>query len=436
MSWKTYIKDARSIGRDLSDPDPAELADLLAKGAADSLSVPESNRLFNLLYSPEFPSLRETVLDASRAARRRIFGNKVTVMAPVEVSNRCSSDCLFCGWRASNPDIPRTKITPDLVLEQVKYLLDLGIGYIELVGGDDFQFVREELPGLARSVRGLIQERRMDGQVCVCSMAVTEQHYRDWKGYGVDAMLVWQETYDPDLYKQKILAGPKARGINEQWKLGAIGDGYGFRVSSQERAMRAGVNVGLGFMMGLNPDINYEFLMTIQHVRHLLREFGNDRRRPIVIGMPVWNQITTPRTDKRPSQILDAETVFPFLSAVYFLSLPKGAVWVFPNCRVSLESQLLSIDVAGVFTSTEVKLGPGGYLPATLRALDAKGVDTAALRARVKAEMGFDCNDLEKMSTEIDIGEQFMHHFHPHKVYMDAMAKHGLEVVPYSGLTG
>ena len=52
------------------------------------------------------------------------------------------------------------------------------------------------------------------------------------------------------------------------------------------------------------------------------------------------------------------------------------------------------------------------------------------------AEMGFDCNDLEKMSTEIDIGEQFMHHFHPHKVYMDAMAKHGLEVVPYSGLTG
>ena len=434
MSWKSYIKEARAVGRDLADPDPSKLADLLAKGAADSLSVSESNSLFNLLYSPEFPTLREAVLDAARVARRRVFGNKVTVMAPVEVSNRCSSDCLFCGWRASNPDIPRTKITPDLVLEQVKYLLDLGIGYIELVGGDDFQFVREELPGLARSVRALMQERRMDGQVCVCSMAVTEKHYREWKDCGVDAMLVWQETYDPDLYGQKILAGPKARGISEQWKLGSHGDGYAFRVSSQDRAMRAGVNVGLGFMMGLNPDINYEFVMTIQHVRHLLETFGNDRRRPIIIGMPVWNRITTPRTDKRPSQILDAETVFPFLSAVYLLSLPKGAVWVFPNCRVSLEAQLLSIDVAGVFTSTEVKLGPGGYLPATLRALESKGVDTTALRARIKAEMGFDGSDLEKMSNEIDIGEQFMHHFHPHKVYTDAMAKHGLEIVPYSAL--
>ena len=407
MVWKRYIKESKSIARDLGDPDPSELADLLAKGSSDSLSVPESNRLFNLLYSPEFPTLREMVLEAARATRRRVFGNKVTVMAPVEVSNRCSSDCLFCGWRASNPDIPRTKITPDLVLEQVKYLMGLGIGYIELVGGDDFQFVREELPGLARSVRGLLQERRMDGQVCVCSMAVTEKHYRDWREYGVDSMLVWQETYDPDLYAQKILAGPKARGISEQWKLGSHGDGYAFRVSSQERAMRAGVNVGLGFMMGLNPDINYEFVMTIQHVRHLLKEFGNNRRRPIIIGMPVWNRITTPRTDKRPSQIMDAEVVFPFLSAVYLLSLPKGAVWVFPNCRVSLEAQLLSIEVAGVFTSTEVKLGPGGYLPATLRTLESRGVDATALRARIKAEMGFDSIDLEKMSTEIDIGEQF-----------------------------
>ena len=436
MVWKRYIKESKSIARDLGDPDPSELADLLAKGSSDSLSVPESNRLFNLLYSPEFPTLREMVLEAARATRRRVFGNKVTVMAPVEVSNRCSSDCLFCGWRASNPDIPRTKITPDLVLEQVKYLMGLGIGYIELVGGDDFQFVREELPGLARSVRGLLQERRMDGQVCVCSMAVTEKHYRDWREYGVDSMLVWQETYDPDLYAQKILAGPKARGISEQWKLGSHGDGYAFRVSSQERAMRAGVNVGLGFMMGLNPDINYEFVMTIQHVRHLLKEFGNNRRRPIIIGMPVWNRITTPRTDKRPSQIMDAEVVFPFLSAVYLLSLPKGAVWVFPNCRVSLEAQLLSIEVAGVFTSTEVKLGPGGYLPATLRTLESRGVDATALRARIKAEMGFDSIDLEKMSTEIDIGEQFMHHFHPHKTYADAMSQRGLEIVPYSALTG
>lgn len=434
MAWKSYIKEARATGRDLGDPDAAELKDILEKAAAGSLTLTESNRLFNLMYSGEFPVLAEEVLEASRKVRERVFGRKVTVMAPVEVSNRCSSDCLFCGWRASNPDIPRIKITPGIVLEQVEYLLDLGIGYIELVGGDDFQFVREELPDLARECRRMIAERNMDGQVCVCSMAVTENHYRDWKNCGVDSVFVWQETYDPDLYLDKIVGGPKACGITDAWKLGGRRDGYAFRSSSQERAMKAGLNVGLGFMLGLNPDINFEFLMTIQHVQHLIREFGNSRKHPIIIGMPTWNRITTPRTDKRPSQMMDAETVFPFLSAVYFLSLPKGPVWVFPNCRVSIDAQLLSIEVAGVFTSTEVKLGPGGYLPAVIRSLESRGQNTDALKARIQAEMKMDCSDLEKMEIDLDIGEQFVHHFHRHSVYAEAMAKRGLEIVPYSEL--
>ena len=434
MSWKSYIKEARATGRDLGDPDAAELKAILEKASAESLTLAESNRLFNLIYSAEFPVLAEQVLEASRKARERVFGRKVAVMAPVEVSNRCASDCLFCGWRASNPDIPRTKISPELVLEQIKYLLDLGIGYVELVGGDDFQFVQKELPDLARACRRLIAERNMDGHVCVCSMAVTEQHYRDWKSYGIDSMLVWQETYDPDLYAEKIVAGPKARGITDAWQLGGRGDGYGFRASSQERAMKAGLNVGLGFMLGLNPDINFEFLMTIQHVQHLVREFGSSRRRPIIIGMPTWNRITTPRTDKRPSQMMDVETVFPFLSAVYFLSLPKGQVLVFPNCRVSIDAQIRAVEVAGPFTSTEVKLGPGGYLPAVIRHKESRGEDTAPLRRRILDEFGMDCADLAKMEDDLDEGEQFIHHFHSHKTYVERMAERGLEVVSFSEL--
>lgn len=352
----------------------------------------------------------------------------------MEVSNRCSSDCLFCGWRASNPDIPRTRISAELVLEQVDYLLDLGIGYIELVGGDDLQFVREALPDLARATRERMTRKNIEGQVCVCSMAVTEKHYREWKSFGVDSMFVWQETYDPALYAEKIVAGPKARGITDDWKLGSDSEGYLFRALSQERARRAGLDVGLGFMLGLDPDINYEFLMALQHVHHLLRAHDSATSNPVILGMPTWNKITTPRTDTRPNGLLDLEEAFPFLAAVLFLSLPKGRAWVFPNCRVSLKTQVKTIAIAGPFTSTEVKLGPGGYMPAALRRRAARGEKVDALRELVRKECGIGCEDLERMERELDRGEQFVHHFHSHQVYMEALQKEGFEAVPFSEL--
>jgi hypothetical protein len=246
-------------------------------------------------------------------------------------------------------------------------------------------------------------------------------------------MFVWQETYDPDLYAEFIAAGPKAHGITDLWGLGEKGQGYAFRLHSQSRAMRAGLDVGLGFMLGLNPDINFEFLMALHHARVLIEEAG-PAHNPIILGMPTWNSITTPRTDLRPATTLDCEDVFPFVAAVLFLSLPKGGAWVFPNCRVSIDSQVRAVDVAGAFTSTEVKLGPGGYLPAMIRQAEAAGRDMSAMRAKMLADLEMGGRRLEEVERLLDHGEQFTHHYHPHADYVEAFRRSNLEIVPLSEL--
>lgn len=166
----------------------------------------------------------------------------------------------------------RRSISERLVLEQVNYLLDKGIYSIEYVGGDDFHFVRKTLPNLLSKTSELFKEKGIKGRIYICTMALTTNQYRELKSLGADAMIVWQETYDPLIYNKMITKGPKAWGIRDDWKIQKNGNGHEFRYLSQERALKAGMQVALGSMLKLNNNLNYEVLATIQHARSLIQK--------------------------------------------------------------------------------------------------------------------------------------------------------------------
>ena len=104
--------------------------------------------------------------------------------------------------------------------------------------------------------------------------------------------------------------------------------------------MRAGLEVALGAMLGLNPDVTTEFLATVDHARYLAANYNPSPEHPLIIGMPIWNAITTRETDLRPAERLDMNHLFPALAALYLLALPENYTWVFPNCRVPLNTQI------------------------------------------------------------------------------------------------
>jgi hypothetical protein len=422
------INFLRELSKQKQSPESDKFKAILDKSKTEELSLEEINLLINCIYSENFNYYREFLLDISTQQRFKAFGNKVIAMAPVEISNHCSSDCYFCGWRASNWAMPRMSISEDLVLEQVNYLLDKGIYSIEYVGGDDFNFVRKLLPSLIPETKKLFKEKGVEGRIYICTMALTVAQYSELKALGADSMIVWQETYDPLIYRKMITKGPKAHGIQDDWRIQQNGNGYEFRYLSQERALKAGMQVALGSMLKLNDNLNYEILATIQHARSLIKGYPINHNYPIVIGMPLWNSIPTSVTDNLPKEKEYIAPIFTYIAAIYFLSLPAEKVWIFPNCRVSLKDQIEAVKAAGVFTSTEVKLGPGGYLPALLRknAEDEKYI--SYIKGKIEKNLGIKYNTLQELERKLDLGEQFLHHYDTHEAYVKALEERGLEV--------
>lgn len=410
-------------------PSESEVISILSKAEAAELSLEEVNLLANAIYAPDFPRIKDLVLGASSRIRASVFGDKVIVMAPIEVSNSCASDCSFCGWRASNQAMRRLRISDELVLDQVNYLVEKGIHYLEFVGGDDLHFVRDRLPALIGQTRQLADRLGIRLKICFCTMALTESQYRRLKELGADSMIVWQETYDPACYRSMIQQGPKGKGIDDDWALLSNGSGYSFRLHAQERALKAGLEVALGAMLGMNDNLNLEILATISHARSLIDRYPISADSPLIIGMPIWNHIPTSSTDMRPVDKFVVDAFFSYLAAVLFLSLPKGKAWIFPNCRVSLEDQIEAVKVAGVFTSTEVKLGPGGYLPALLKQKKQRGEEVSPLLDRILGELDEQGANADVLEDVLNQKEQFCHHYHSHETYVARMKDAGLRVL-------
>lgn len=420
--------DLMQISYTHTPPSLQQVERLMGKSNDIPLNFSEINSLINGIYSPDFPKIKDCVLNVSAERRQKIVGNKVIPMAPVEVSNFCVSDCKFCGWRSSNRKMDRIRISEALVLKQVRYLMKKGIYHIELVGGDDIHFVRSILPSLIKSIRLLAKEMEVPVKICFCTMALTSRQYRELKEAGADSMIVWQETYDPKCYRNYVIGGPKAHGITDGWQVDSSGDGYAFRLHSHERALEAGLEVAIGTILGLNENINFEILATINHARFLRERYPITLDKPLIIGMPTWNAITTPATDHRTDSIEKIDPYFSYIAALYFLSLPFSDTWVFPNCRVDIDTQIESVRVAGVFTSTEVKLGPGGYLPALLADMKKRGESTTALDVIIMEQSRGKYADTSEFLRYLDTKEQFLHYYDTHEAYVQRFSQAGLEI--------
>ncbi|MBB4189225.1 2-iminoacetate synthase ThiH [Sinorhizobium terangae] len=406
-----------------------QAASTLEQAQCRPLTITEVAEFINMMDAPDFDQIKAMVLDCSAKVRTRKYGRSVVTLSPVEVTNRCASNCSFCGWRSDNKQMGRLSIDEEIVDIQVQYLLAKGIQDIELVGGDDIQFVRDTLPVLLQRLRSRFLPRTGARQLLFCTMALTESQYHTLAACGADGMIMWQETYDEALYNHHISRGPKAYGIDDDFHVVKGGNGFLFRLQSQDRAAKAGLNLAVGTMLGLNKDVVFEVLATIHHARYLCKKYAP--KDPVVIGMPTWNKLTTNQIDNRPKQILNIDKYFSFFASLYLLALSDLNVWVFPNCRVSRASQIEAIKVAGAYTSTEVKIGPGGYLPEALKDVCAGKRSDIIQKMHTKFyEKQLSSNELLE---HLDDFEQFQHYFYLHEDFARALAAEDIEVTARGG---
>jgi 2-iminoacetate synthase len=206
---------------------------------------------FMALVSPEAEKHLEQLCHASKTITQQRFGKVIRLFAPLYLSNECINNCQYCGFSRDNP-ILRVTLEVDEVLREAREIGSQGFRNILLVAGEHPKFVSSGymetcLKALKPTVPGLSLE--------VGPMETDE--YRPMVQAGAEGLIVYQETYDPEIYQQMHTAGPKKD--------------FDWRLVTPERAYEAGFRrLGIGALFGL-ADWRHEALALAAHTEYLLK---------------------------------------------------------------------------------------------------------------------------------------------------------------------
>ena len=221
--------------------------------ALDALPTRKSPLLerFAALLDPKSPSQLEAMVRESRQITRRHFGRTMRLFAPLYVSNECVNNCQYCGFSRDNP-ILRTTLTIDQVVREARHLVAEGFRNILLVAGEHPRFVSEGyLEDSIRAIRDFVPTIGIE----VGPMEAPE--YERMVRAGAEGLVVYQETYDREVYARMHTAGPKKD--------------FDWRLACPERGYRGGFRrIGIGALFGLS-DWRLEALRLAAHLEHLYR---------------------------------------------------------------------------------------------------------------------------------------------------------------------
>lgn len=182
--------------------------------------------LLSALDTPADSDDRDKIIVFSRALRRKLFLNRVATMIPIEISSFCASNCKFCGWRASNIEMPRLRINKNALLMQIKMAIQEGFSHIELVAADDINFIKNDLLDTVAITAEYLRVHAPDVRISICTMPLTRKMYKEIKKMGAHAVFTWQETYDESCYIDQVTSGPKLHGLNDDLSLHVDSKGF------------------------------------------------------------------------------------------------------------------------------------------------------------------------------------------------------------------
>ncbi|UWX56987.1 2-iminoacetate synthase ThiH [Chlorobaculum sp. MV4-Y] len=205
-----------------------------------------------LLRQEESESLERLAAEAQAVTLRR-FGRIISLYAPLYLSNFCSSGCVYCGF-ASDRRSPRRKLDVGEIEKELLAMKALGIGDVLLLTGERTNSVGFDY--LRRAVE--VAARHMP-RVAVEAFPMSVAEYRSLAECGCTGMTIYQETYDPDNYRELHRWGPKQDFLE--------------RLETPERAITGGIrSVGIGALLGLSEPVG-EALAVLRHARHLCKTY-------------------------------------------------------------------------------------------------------------------------------------------------------------------
>ncbi len=336
--YENFIDDAAIHGLIQSpSEDLGHVRAILDKSLAkEPLTVEETAVLVNA----DMPEAVEMMCDAARELKKRVYGNRIVLFAPLYIGNHCINDCKYCAFRKSLRTTVRKTLSPSELKEQVVALEDAGHKRLILVFGEHPSYTPEFI---AQTVRDTYAVKHGNGEirrVNINAAPLDHDGYKIVKDSGIGTYQIFQETYHQKTYGE--VHPPQTHK----------GD-YMYRLHGLTRAYEAGCDdVGIGALFGLY-DWRYEVLSMITHSRFLMDRFGCGP-----------HTISFPRI--RPAHGMDideshfvSDAHFTKLVAILRLAVPYTGLILTARETPEIRREVLDFGVSQIDAGTRIELA--GY---------------------------------------------------------------------------
>lgn len=209
-----------------------------------------------ILLKNEDETLINVMHEMADKIKKEIYGDRVVLFAPLYISNYCTNNCYYCGYKRDN-NFPRKKLSMEEIAQEVKSLEQIGHKRLALeVGEDQINTPIEYVCEAIKTIYASGDIRRVNVNVA----ATTVENYRKLKECEIGTYILFQETYDYETYKRMHPQSLK-------------GD-YERQLFAHHRAIEAGLDdVGGGVLFGLS-DYKEEVMAMMLHNEELFKHFG------------------------------------------------------------------------------------------------------------------------------------------------------------------
>jgi 2-iminoacetate synthase len=287
---------------------------------------------FMSLLSPAAEGCLEEMAQRAHGLTEQRFGRVITLFAPLYLSNECTNCCVYCGFNARNP-VERLTLTAAQARVEGEQIRRLGFQHLLLVSGEAPHVVT--MPYLAAAVDSL---RPLFPSLSIEIYPLETSAYEELIAHGVDGLIVYQETYNEDLYRE---VHPRGRKRD-----------YGWRLETPERGGKAGFRrIGIGALLGLGNWRVEGFFLAL-HARHLLRHFWKSF---ITVSFPRLRPAAG--AYEPPSPVSDVHLV-QLMTALRLL-LPDAGLILSTRESPHLRDHLIPLGVTSMSAGSRTE--PGGY---------------------------------------------------------------------------
>ncbi len=318
------------------NPTAERVAQIIQKSLDKNRLDPEE---MAVLINCEDPALIEKIFDGARELKRRIYGNRIVLFAPLYIGNECVNNCKYCGFRKENDEAVRRTLSTEELKDEVRALEEDGHKRLIMVYGEHPDY---DADFIAETVRTVYSQKTRNGEirrVNINAAPLDVEGFRKVKEAGIGTYQIFMETYHEDTYKTMHPSGPKSD--------------YLWRLSAFDRAMEAGIDdVGIGALLGLY-DWRFEVMGLLYHTIHLEQEFNVG---PHTISFPrIESAIGTALSEDPPHKVSDKD--FKKLVAILRLAVPYTGLILTCRESVELRNEMLGFGVSQIDGGSRIGIG-------------------------------------------------------------------------------